>query len=368
MVKVSVIIPVYNVENYLRECLNHITNQSLRDIEIICINDGSTDDSQNILNEFSENDSRIQIISQKNQGLGATRNKGITLAKGEYVYFMDGDDYLELTALEELYKISEKYNLDFAMFKLNNFNETTKETANNDYYTMPYLKKRVEDRVFNYSDVKDIALKLAVNSPGNFFKREFILDLRFPEGLLYEDNVFFTQALFKAERIYFYDKFLYNRRIRDDSLSNKFTIRSLDTIDITDLLLDLTGAYGYIQYKRELYYRIFHNIYSIFENAPDEYKPELFMEMKSRYLKFGKKWQKDDYFKNNLAKRYKHIYSSALQSHTSEEFELRVKLYDKKMQIAKLKKENRKLKDKTEKIKKENNVIKSTKGFKYIIR
>ena len=369
MVKISVIIPVYNVGRYLEECLNHMINQTFSDIEIICINDGSTDESPDILREFAKRDDRIQIINQKNRGLGATRNRGLELSKGDYIYFMDGDDYLELAALEELYELSEKYSLDFAMFKLKNFNEKTKETIYDEYYAMPYLKKRVEDNVFDYSDVADIALRLAVNSPGNFFKREFVRDLKFPEGLLFEefeDNVFFTKALFKAERIYFYDKFLYNRRVREDSLSNKFSISVLDTIDISDLLLDLISEYGYVQYKKTLYNRIFSNIYNTFENTSKDHKADLFLEMRRRYLKFSEKWQKDEYFMNDLPKRLKHIYDSAVLSDSHEEFELRVKLYDKQRKINKLKKENKRIEKKLEKVKKENDLIKSTKGFKFI--
>ena len=358
MVKISVIIPVYNVAGYLEECLNHIIDQTFIDIEIICINDGSTDESPDILREFAKRDNRIQIVNQKNRGLGATRNRGLELSKGDYVYFMDGDDYLELTALEELYELSEKYGLDFAMFKLKNFNEKTKETIYDEYYSMPYLKKRVEDNVFDYSDVADIALRLAVNSPGNFFKREFVMDLKFPEGLLFEDNVFFTKALFKAERIYFYDKFLYNRRVREDSLSNKFSISVLDTIDISDLLIDLINEYGYMQYKKTLYNRIFSNIYNTFENTSKDHKADLFLEMRRRYLKFSEKWQNDEYFMNDLPKRLKHIYESAVLSDRHEEFELRVKLYDKQRKINKLKKENKRIEKELEKVKKENDLIK----------
>jgi glycosyltransferase involved in cell wall biosynthesis len=364
MVKISVIVPIYNVEKYLAQCLEHIINQTFEDIEIICIDDGSTDNSPKILDEFAKKDERIKIISQKNRGLGATRNRGIEVAKGDYIYFMDGDDYLELTALEELYEISKKHCLDFAIFKINNFEDETGEPIIDEYYSMPYLKRRVGDNVFNYADVADIALKLAVNTYGNFFKREFVLDLRFPEGLLFEDNVFFAKSLFKAERVYFHDRFLYNRRVRKDSLSNAFSIGLLDTIDITDLLLDLTNEYGYDQYKNELYYRIFHNIYSIFEGAPDDCKSELFFEIKRRYLKFSDKWQSDDYFRNDLAKSHKNIYESAIESHSSEEFESRVKIYDLERKINKLKRENRKIEKKLNKIKKENDAIRSTKGFR----
>ena len=196
MTKISVVVPVYNAEDYLDECLNSIINQSFQDLEIICINDGSSDASLEILDEFAKGDSRVKITNQQNQGLGAVRNKGITLAQGDYIYFADADDYLELNAFEELYEISEKHSVDFTMFKLNNFNDATKEPIDVEYNNMPYLKERVKDSVFSYSDVEDMALRLAVNAPGCFFKRDFIKDFRFPEGLLYEDNVFFTKAIF----------------------------------------------------------------------------------------------------------------------------------------------------------------------------
>ncbi|MBR4448449.1 glycosyltransferase [Methanobrevibacter sp.] len=366
MVKISVIVPVYNAEEYLEQCLNHIIGQSFQDLEIICINDGSGDGSLEILNEFSENDNRIKIINQQNHGLGAVRNKGITVAQGDYIYFIDSDDYLELNAFEELYEISRKHSVDFTMFKLNNFNEITKEPIYIDYYTMPYLKERAGDDVFNYHDVEDIALRLCVSAPGCFFKRDFIKDLRFPEGLLFEDNVFFTKALFEARRIYFYDKFLYNRRVREDSLSNTVSINSLDTIEIANIMLDLINEYGYDRHKRQLYYRIFNNIYSLFEKAPHEFKPDLFSEIKKRYLKYSKKWESDEYFKNDMKKRHRHIYNSAIQSDCSEEFELRVRLYDEKRKIKKLKKENKEIKKAIKKLKKENDLIKSSKGFELI--
>ena len=109
--KISVIIPVYNVEDYLEECLDSIINQTFKDLEIICINDGSQDNSLNILEEYAEKDNRIKIITTKNQGLSAARNRGLENITGDYVYFIDSDDYLELTAFEELYAVSEEKSL-----------------------------------------------------------------------------------------------------------------------------------------------------------------------------------------------------------------------------------------------------------------
>ena len=118
--KISVIIPVYNVEDYLEECLDSIINQTFKDLEIICINDGSQDNSLNILEEYAEKDNRIKIITTKNQGLSAARNRGLENITGDYVYFIDSDDYLELTAFEELYAVSEEKSLDLIHFKFDN--------------------------------------------------------------------------------------------------------------------------------------------------------------------------------------------------------------------------------------------------------
>ena len=110
--KVSVILPVYNEEKYLRQCMDSIINQSLKDIEIICVDDGSTDSSLSILREYEKTDKRIEVISVENENAGAARNKGIVVATGKYLYFPDSDDYCELTLLEDAYKEAEDKNAD----------------------------------------------------------------------------------------------------------------------------------------------------------------------------------------------------------------------------------------------------------------
>ena len=103
MIKVSIVIPVYNVQKYLHECLDSLINQTLKDIEIICINDGSTDNSLNILKEYALKDSRIKVIDKENEGQGIARNLGIELAQGEFIGFVDPDDWLEPEMLEMMY-------------------------------------------------------------------------------------------------------------------------------------------------------------------------------------------------------------------------------------------------------------------------
>ena len=141
--KISVIIPVYNVEKYLRECLDSVVNQTMRDIEIICINDGSTDNSLDILKEYAAKDDRIIVINQTNGWLSAARNSGLKIARGEYIQFVDSDDYLELNACETAYKYALQYNADVVVFGYKNFPEQVGNVKNRRGTGLKYKKVNV---------------------------------------------------------------------------------------------------------------------------------------------------------------------------------------------------------------------------------
>ena len=119
MINVSIVIPVYNVEKYLKQCLESVVNQTLDKIEVICINDGSTDNSLNILKEYEKKYNNIIIIDQENKGPGFARNIGMKRASGKYIYFLDSDDYIELNAMEICFKECEINKLDFITFDSN---------------------------------------------------------------------------------------------------------------------------------------------------------------------------------------------------------------------------------------------------------
>ena len=125
MPKVSVIIPVYNVEKYLVECLNSVTNQTLKDIEIICVNDGSTDNSADILDNYAQKDSRIIVIHKENEGVSVARNLGIDKSTGEYLMFVDSDDILTLTACQKAYDTVTKDNSDMLIYGYSILNSGT---------------------------------------------------------------------------------------------------------------------------------------------------------------------------------------------------------------------------------------------------
>ena len=138
--KISVIIPVYNVEKFLRECLDSVVNQTMRDIEIICVNDGSTDGSLDILKEYAKKDDRIIVINQTNGFVGSARNNGLKIAKGEYIQFVDSDDYLELNACETAYKYALQYDSDVVVFGYKNFPERVGNVKNKRGKGLKYKK------------------------------------------------------------------------------------------------------------------------------------------------------------------------------------------------------------------------------------
>lgn len=220
--KVSVIIPVYNVQDYLRQCMESVVNQTLRDIEIICVDDQSTDNSLDILNEYAGRDPRIIVITQKNAGAGAARNNGLKLARGEYLSFLDSDDFFELDMLEKAYNACLIDDIDFVVFRSDKFNNDTKE------YITQYHTIRNDllpsGRVFSYKDIKRDIFKVFVGwAWDKLYRREFVLEnnLYFQEQRTTNDLLFVFSALVKAKKITVLEDVLAHHRISlNSSLSN----------------------------------------------------------------------------------------------------------------------------------------------------
>ncbi|MCD7872555.1 MAG: glycosyltransferase [Clostridiales bacterium] len=220
---VSVVIPVYNVEKYLRECLDSLVFQTLENIEIICVDDGSTDSSFNILLEYAAKDNRFTIIRQNNSRQSTARNIGVNYANGKYIYFMDSDDFLEKETLEELYRKSENEDLDILFFCSQAFiDEENKENINFDSFNHDYKKIHTYSGVYRGQDLftrMDYNNEYRVGVVIEFIKRDFYLNsgLKFEEGIIHEDYAFAYMAMIKARRVSHIKKPYYNRRVRANS-------------------------------------------------------------------------------------------------------------------------------------------------------
>ena len=221
MIKVSVIIPVYNVETYLRQCLDSVAGQTLKEIEIICVDDGSTDGSLNILKEYEAKDSRFRILIQANAGAGAARNNGMRHAKGEYFSFLDSDDFFEPQMLEKAYERAERDQADFVVYKSDQYQTETKEFK--DVSWVVREKELPPYQPFNHRQMTDNVFKVFVGwAWDKLFRRSFVeqYHLTFQEQRTSNDMLFVFSAVALAKRISLVPEVLaHQRRDVKDSLS-----------------------------------------------------------------------------------------------------------------------------------------------------
>lgn len=220
MPKVSIIIPVYNVEKYLRECLDSVVNQTLSDIEIICVNDCSPDNSLAILEEYKAKDNRIKIIDLKeNGGLGNARNVAIKEVNSDYIMFLDSDDWLELNACELAYNQIVKNNNDFVLFGLFDYSEKSGKIKANLSKIQPFYEKFGDDS-FCVEDI-DFPFLDSAYSCFKIYSTKFLIDndIEFSRTL-YEDQFFNVNLYIKARSISILNRSLYYYRRRLGSITH----------------------------------------------------------------------------------------------------------------------------------------------------
>lgn len=273
---VSVIIPVYNVENYLPECLDSVINQTYQNLEIICINDGSTDKSYDILLEYAKNDIRIITFSQANQGLSITRNKGINTATGKYIYFLDSDDKLALNAIEILVKVTEENNLSLVCFDGKAFYDSD---FDNSTYPTDYMNRPLTS--CNIQKGSMLLLEFYNNNEFNssvcllFLRRSFLLknQIYFHEKIYHEDNLFTFFCLMLAERVQHLQSSLFFRRFRFHSITTSqisqnhligYTVCLLEGLKYfvnNDLSqIEAKATYEYLERMRGAVYRTYEQL------------------------------------------------------------------------------------------------------------
>lgn len=287
--KISIIIPVYNVEKYLRECLDSCTNQTLKDIEIICVDDCSPDNSIKILEEYQQKDPRIKILKHKiNKNLGSARNTGLANATGEYVWFVDSDDYIDTKACQILYDAIKEFGVDMLCFSDIQFSDIngTRRFSRPDCFQGIQINKVYHPKT-NWREIH--FSNFNVTAWAYLTKRTFLQNFKFREGVWHEDTDF-TPILFSSVDSFCYIPYTaYFRRINPESITQK-AISQKRLEDLIDMLgaLDKFTTENNIDKEHFLYEFLINQINYIHDscNSVADIKPNnlsMLLELKTKY-------------------------------------------------------------------------------------
>ena len=248
MSAVSIVIPIYNSQNYLRKCLTSICNQSLSDIEIICVNDGSTDDSLRILEEYSAKDSRIKIINKENKGLVSARKTGVAIAQGQYVGYVDSDDWIESNMYEMLYTQAAETNADLVTcgyYLEGNYTTEHLDTVEEGFYEGKLLTKLRNSTIYKL-DKQETGLRGGLWC--KLFKREFIqsAQMKIPDEIsMAEDKMCLLTAILECTSVYVLKRSLYHWVIRATSMSHENKVNTSYLMKINEVYKYLSSLYGH---------------------------------------------------------------------------------------------------------------------------
>lgn len=269
---ISVIIPVFNVEEYIKKCINSILNQTYVNIQIILINDGSTDSSGQICKEYAEKHQNILVINQNNQGLSAARNTGLTNAKGKYVTFVDSDDYVSPYYIEYLYKLIRQSNADIS--QCNEVRFTGLEVQKATQITQPttYKVYASQEAFENWAYQKIIK----TTAWGKLYRSELFDNIKFPFGKKYEDFGTIYKLLLGVDRMVVGNQAHYFYRQRPSSIIHeKFNKRNLDRLQIANEIVKFASSCDY-RIQRAAEYRYFlscvQTLIEIKDHRCDEYR------------------------------------------------------------------------------------------------
>ena len=284
--KVSIVIPVFNSENLLKDCLISVQNQTLIDIEIICIDDGSTDNSYNILEDFSENDDRFKVFHQENSGAGFSRNVALEKSNGEFILFLDSDDWIEKDTCEKLYNQATNLNSDLVLF------DAVRHLPDNQSMDLIHFLRNGSNKdfsslVFDYELVKDKVLNAYFGVIwSKFYKKSFILEnnIKFPNHKLYNDVEFHVKSMLLARRISYFPKIFYHyNRIGQDSLQTLY-VSSDEAIVFYDVMCGVKEFLlenGFFEeFKSEFIEFTFKEFKRKLNEINDDFKPQYFEKIK----------------------------------------------------------------------------------------
>jgi len=284
--RVSIIVPVYNVENYLTKCLDSLVKQSLPDIEVLVVNDGSKDNSEKIIKEFAQRyPDKIKAFTKENGGLSDARNFGIERAAGDYIGFVDSDDYVTETMFEEMLLLAEKHQAKMVICNIQKVDENGKIIQK--LTQLPNMPEKItlENNFSVFSDISYFACN-------KLFKKELFNQKRFKKGVHFEDIQLIPQLLLECETIAQTQNFHYQYLERTDSITKSHTEKGLDMLKAVSDVEQVFSKSPYSHKKEELKnFQIFEGVYSFLAYLVFVKKEEIFYSMSDQLVLFMKERQ-----------------------------------------------------------------------------
>ena len=318
MPKISVVLPVYNSQSYIEEAVESVLAQTFTDFELIIVDDGSTDSTSDIIKQFD--DSRIKVITQDNLGPGAARNNAFEIAEGDYMMYLDSDDWFCPEALEIAYSEATKFNTDLTFFQMINFDGES--YYENDWFDMKTFDESFENRVFSPQETPGSIFDLSVGVCQKIYNRKFLekINAKFPEGIFFEDMPFFYYVYLKAGKISIIKKHLYVRRKHAKSITNVVDEKFFDTVPAGQELMRIFIENGwYDAYKFDLLaYKINGPRFAL-RDMPLKDKPHMFDLIKEDYEEI-KRTQYFEDFLTQLGPVKKKFFLDVLESEDYWEF------------------------------------------------
>ena len=241
---VSIVVPIYNVEEFLEQCIKSIINQTYNNLQIILVDDGSKDNSGKLCDQYAEKDNRIEVIHKSNGGLSDARNKGISKAKGKYIVFIDSDDYIESKYIELLYKAIIANNVKISQCGIKEISQEN-ELIIKEGYENKQIKNFRQIMTDTYSGKWGNTVVW-----NKMYLKELFDDIKFPKGKIHEDEFTTYKIFYMAENIAIIDKFLYNYRQNRESITRKkFNLKRLDILEALEERIVFLNKYN----EQELY-------------------------------------------------------------------------------------------------------------------
>ncbi|SHM51989.1 glycosyltransferase family 2 protein [Chryseobacterium polytrichastri] len=281
--KVSIIVPVYNVENYLAKCLDSLMNQTLQNIEVLVINDGSKDNSEKIIQQYAQQyPEKIKAFSKENGGLSDARNFGIDRATGDFIGFVDSDDYVTETMFEEMVTLAEKYQSKMVICNIQKVDQHGNITQK--LTQIPNMPEEIilKDNFSVFSDLSYFACN-------KLFQKELFDQKRFKKGVHFEDIQLIPQLLLACENIAQTQNFHYQYLERTDSISKTHTEKGLDILKAVEDVESIFEKSQYSEKKRELKnFQIFEGVYSFLAYLAFVKSDEVFYDMANKLEIFMK--------------------------------------------------------------------------------